>query len=235
MTKICIPIKTSSLEDLYEKMKDSYKYCDVIEIWIGEFFTEENFNNLNKILDDIFKWKKDFNNIPLLFNVKDENEKGSFRGTKDQKKEIFIELINRNAEYIDIDYLFDTEFFKYLKDNKKNTKVILSAHFFDGTPSFPALKNRVQVMKNNFADIVKIASFPETKKDLISICRLMENLDRNDTPFILISMSDIGKISRVMNCLFDGEIMFATLDSLNKSASGQLTVQDLKTCLNILK
>jgi 3-dehydroquinate dehydratase-1 len=235
MTKICIPIKTSSLEDLYNKIKESYINCDLIEIWIGELFVENSLENLKYILDKIFEWKKEFNNIPLLFNVKTEKEKGNFNGTKEQKKEIFIELINRNAEYIDIDYLFDNNFFNYLKEHKKNTEIILSAHFFEGTPSFPSLKNRVQIMKNNHADIIKIASFPETKKDLISIFRLMENLDRNNIPFILISMGEEGKISRVMNCLFNGKMMFATLNSDNKSATGQLNIKDLKTCLNILK
>jgi len=150
-------------------------------------------------------------------------------------------LALRNADYIDIDYEFDSEnnyaFFEELKRTKEiqnlSFQLILSAHFFQGTPSFPSLKNRVQLMQNRGANICKIAAMPKDNKDLLTIIRLTENLERKKIPFITISMGNIGKISRVLSPLMGGEMMFAPLEKTESSASGQLSVAELQQCLQI--
>jgi len=52
-------------------------------------------------------------------------------------------------------------------------------------------------MQNSSADIVKIATMPESQKDLITILRFSENMKRKNIKFIAMSMAQIGKISRL--------------------------------------
>lgn len=244
--KICIPIVSSSLEEVVEKIKISAPKADIIEIWLGEFFPEisknsvENFEEKSqKILDTLFAAKKEAGNIPFLINVKDEVEKGKFSGNDEQKIFLLLESAKRGAEYIDIDFAFEPKLLAQLKKNTEKihspnplkkgakTQLILSAHFFDGTPTFPALKNRVQRMQNSGADIVKIATMPESPKDLITILRFAENMKRKNIPFIAMSMAQIGKISRLLVPLLGGEMMFAPLTKSEASAPGQICRDEL--------
>ena len=232
--KMCIPIVSSDIDELCEKIKVSAEKADIIEIWLGEFFTTpENFENFSeyspKILEQIFTAKKEAGNIPLLINVKDSKEKGNFSGSDEQKISLLQESTKLGAEYVDIDFEFVPELLGGLKKEVKNagSQLILSAHFFEGTPTFPSLKNRVQRMQNSGADIVKIATMPESQKDLITLLRFAENMKRKNIPFIAMSMGQIGKISRVLVPMLGGEMMFAPLTKEEASAPGQICRDEL--------
>lgn len=229
-SKICVPIVESSLSVVLEKIKEYSSFADVLEIWLGELFPFPGLENKSKILDTIFSVKKECG-IPILFTIKDGKEKGMFGGTHDEKKELILDLFKRGAEYIDVDYEFDLPFFDTLKTFPRKGVLILSAHFFEGTPSFPSLKNRVQLMRNRGAEVVKIACFPESFRDVLSVLRLSENLSRNKIPFITISMGNMGKVSRVLTPLLGGELMFASPEDGKNSASGQFLVKDLEKAL----
>lgn len=246
--KICIPIVSSNIDEVCEKIKISAQKADIIEIWLGEFFpqlgiepvkmSDASFSEISgKILEKIFSAQEEAGNIPLLINVKDEAEKGKFSGTDEQKIFLLQECAKLGAQYIDIDFEFNPELLAELKQtidsenskrkNSEKTQLILSAHFFEGTPTFPSLKNRVQRMQNSGADIVKIASMPESQKDLITILRFSENMKRKNIPFIAMSMAQMGKISRLLTPLLGGEMMFAPLTKEEASAPGQICRDEL--------
>ena len=189
-------------------------------------------------MDTIERVQKENNNVPILYTIKDGREQGSFGGTVEEKKSLIQALVKRNAAYIDIDYEFDSEneyaFLQEVSDIKNDeTKLILSAHFFEGTPSFPSLKNRVQNMKNRGADIVKIAAMPHYNKDVLTVLRLAENLQRKKIKHITISMAEKGKISRLTTPLFGSEMMFAPLEKGSESASGQMSMNEMKQCFDM--
>ncbi len=233
--KICIPIVSADLSEVCEKIKLSAPKADIVEVWLGEFFPENSFSSENfaeksqKFLETLFEAKKEAGNIPLLINVKNAVEKGKFTGDDEQKILLLKKSAQMGAEYIDIDFQFNPELLAELKKETEisGSKLILSAHFFDGTPTFPALKNRVQRMQNSGADIVKIATMPESEKDLITILRFSENMKRKNIPFIAMAMAQIGKISRLLIPLLGGEMMFAPLTKEEASAPGQICRDEL--------
>ncbi|HID91809.1 TPA: type I 3-dehydroquinate dehydratase [Candidatus Peregrinibacteria bacterium] len=271
--KICVPLKTGDIKELKNQMQEiSENYSEkvsVIEIWLGEFFTESVIKNTtdvyayaDNLLTEIFEQRKNLNTyFSLLFTLKGEKEQGNFSGTVSDTKEISRKIITKiseyskhskhtsnniknNPDYLDLDYNFDDdnlyEFFEEIKRTRnaqaiKNTdfQLILSAHFFEGTPSFPSLKNRTQLMQNRGADIVKIAAMPHDEKDVLTIFRVAENFKRKDISYIAISMGNIGKISRVLTPLWGGKMMFASLSSDNASASGQMTIDELDSLFSI--
>lgn len=232
MPKVCIPIVEDDISSVVEKIHEYSSHADVIEVWLGELFQRQGLFGKEEIIEAIFCAKKENGNIPLLFTIKDEKEHGNFGGVAAEKKQLVLELFERGAEYVDVDYEFDEEndyqFLEELKDLSRSGKLILSAHFFEGTPSFPSLKNRVQLMQNRGAQIVKIAASPQCEKDLISILRLSENLSRNNIPFIVISMGEMGRISRIITPLMGGEMMFAPLHENLLSASGQISASQIR-------
>ncbi len=266
--KICVPLQTGDIAELKKQMQEiSETYSEkvsIIEIWLGEFFTESVLTNeadvyayAEHILREIFEQRKNMNTyFPLLFTLKGEKEQGSFSGTVSDTKEISRKIITKiveysqykpshaqnNPDYLDLDYNFDDknlhEFFEEIKRTRTvqeikptDFQLILSAHFFEGTPSFPSLKNRTQLMHNRGADIVKIAAMPHDEKDVLTIFRIAENFKRKEIPYIAISMGDIGKISRVLTPLWGGEMMFASSSKDRASASGQINIEELHSLL----
>ncbi|MEI7511398.1 MAG: type I 3-dehydroquinate dehydratase [Candidatus Peregrinibacteria bacterium] len=226
--RVCVPIVPTSLSHLLESMKKAAPKADILELWMGELSPEERF------YDVIFALKKQLQ-IPVLITIKGEEEKGHFTGTAEEKVEILLECAQRGAEYIDIDYEFSPKLLQKIQGNKGETKIILSAHFFRGTPSLPALLSRVEKMKERGADMVKIAAFAEDPRDLITILRLAENLKRSETPFIAIAMGDIGKPSRLLTPFLGGEMSFAPLEISQSSAPGQIPVDALRAAWNTVK
>lgn len=236
MPLLCVPIKNDSLKNILEQMEQAKPHADVIEIWFGELFQTSpiDFENAEYALQTILEKQKELGNIPLLFTIKDEKEQGNFGGTHEEKKQLAQMLWNANVDYVDLDYEFDLELFEIFKKSKMQTKtqLILSAHFFEGTPSFPSLKNRIQLMQNRGANIVKIAAQPNDVRDVVDILRLAENLHRQNIRFITMSMGSLGKITRVITPLWGGEMMFAPLELQHSSASGQMSVDELRLMWN---
>jgi 3-dehydroquinate dehydratase type I len=225
--KICIPIAANSLEALLSKMEEASPYADIIELWLGEI--PQNELSFEKIFFQKQKIQK-----PLLLNVKAKNEHGNFCGTDEEKYTILLEGMKMGAEYIDIGYDYNEEYSRLLIQQKKETKVIISAHFFDGTPSLPSLLNRIEHIQKKGGDILKIAAMAKEKKDLLTILRLSENLYRSKDQFIAISMGEIGKSSRVLTPYLGSEMMFAALDESSISAPGQMTAEQLRTAWKLL-
>ncbi len=216
--KICVPITEKTTDKVLEKMqKSAEKGADLQEIWLSEI------KNLD--LETIFKNKK----LPLVFNLKNEKEKGAFRGTDREKVDILLKTVELGAEYIDIAFESSDQVIAELVNKKGKSQLIISHHYWNNTPPLPALLNLVKNMLKKGADIVKIACTPKDKKDLITILRLAENLDRKKIKHITILMSDIGKPSRfLIPVYFNGEFTFAPIEASEKTAPGQLTIEEIK-------
>ncbi|MBI5415044.1 type I 3-dehydroquinate dehydratase [Candidatus Peregrinibacteria bacterium] len=216
--KICIPLKAKSLPELLQKIDEASEKADILELWLGDL-------SQNEIdFDEIWKHKK----TPFLLNCKGPKEQGGFSGTDEKKFKILLEGAQKGAEYCDFDCEFDAKLLSKFIQEKKKAKLILSAHFFDETPHFDTLKDIAQRMKNSGADIVKIAAMANSHEDLMTMLELTDFLKEQKIPFISISMGELGKPSRVLTPMNGGEMMFAAFSEAEKTASGQMTVEEMR-------
>ena len=201
--------------------KAEEKGADLIEIWAGEIIDLD--------LEKIFTKRK----LPLVFNVKGEDEQGCFSGSDEEKVDILLKASLLGAEYCDLSYEMNKKFIqRFLKNKKKRTKLILSHHFWRNTPPLPSLLNLSKQMIKKGAEIVKIVSSEKHKKDFITILRLAENLNKNNIKHISILMGDIGRFSRIIIPKFyGGEFSFASLNDKEKTAIGQLSIDEIKEYL----
>jgi 3-dehydroquinate dehydratase I len=220
--KICVPIIGKTTDEVVDKIKKAQDHgADLIEIWCGEI-TDLNF-------EKIFAIKK----VPMVINCKGKNEKGSFGGTDDDKVKILSAGVKHGAEYCDLSYETPADNIRKIANGK--CKIILSAHFWGNTPPLPSQLNIVSQMQKKGADIVKIASTAKYEKDLITTLRLAENLHRKNIPHIIISMGEIGSISRfIIPKLFGGEFTFAPIDKSEANAPGQIMIDELRELERII-
>lgn len=216
MTQICVPIITGSLEHIHRHAAAAKASgVDLVEIWLGEI-PECDVAALIGALP-----------LPALVNCKDAKEKGSFAGGDLKKTELLIAAAKAGAAYIDIDHDFDPDLLRRLQREKADAKLILSAHFFDGTPGLPQLTARLAKMLAFEPDVVKFAAKPHSLKDVVTMIRLAEKLQSKNIPHIVIAMDDLGKLTRIASPLLGNAIMFATLDGSTSSAPGQIDAKML--------
>ena len=141
-------------------------------------------------------------------------------------------VILLGADYVDIEWHLNTPYFnEILKLAKsKNCKVIVSYHNFEATPSVTEMQNIIDTAKNKGADYVKIATEVKTQKDSIKLLSLYEHNDK----LIAFGMGELGRISRVSSLYMGADFTYVSIDENNKTASGQLTTDEMKTIFKLI-
>lgn len=216
MTKICVPIIEKTDAAVIEQANAAKAAgTDLVEIWLGE------------IVDCDISYLFSGLPLPALVNCKDAQEQGNFTGTDTEKANLLITAAQAGAAYIDIDHEFDIELIEKIRKSKGRAKLILSAHFFNGTPGLPHLTGLLDKILKKKPDIVKFAAKPNSFRDVVTMIRLAEKLSAKNIPHIVIAMGELGKITRIASPLLGNEIMFGTLENGKASAPGQISAKRL--------
>ena len=113
-------------------------------------------------------------------------------------------------------------------------RVLISSHDFSHTPSKKHMRARLLAMQETGADITKLAVMPQNRQDVISLlhitCEMADNLA--DRPYVTMSMSQDGMISRISGQLTGSAITFASAGA--GSAPGQLSAPATARILKLL-
>ena len=228
--KLCIPIKEKNPEKILQLIHQAKnKKANIVEIWldqISDFCNEKIFSEKNK---KILKKILNCTDIQKLCVLKDLSEKGNFCGSPTQKLKILSECAKENTAFCDFCEDTPDDILKKFCDTKKNTKLIISAHFWDHTPTLEELKKLSKKFLSKGADIVKIATTPKNKKDVDIIFRLDEFLTKEKIPHIVLSMKEIGKKTRFLK---NNEFMFVSMKT--KTAPGQINIDYFRAYKNLL-
>lgn len=162
--------------------------------------------------------------LPLVGTVRSKKEGGAFEGTETEQFALIKKIIPE-SDYIDIEQ-------KSLKKNiyesaliaqKSKTQIIMSSHFFTGTPS---RKKMSTVLKNSFekgADIAKIAVMPESREDVLNLYKAGLKAPGKTC---LIAMGDLGKHTRITAPVYGSVLSYGYIDEI--AAPGQLRADEIK-------
>ncbi len=205
---ICVPIRQKRIDTILKKIKESEKDADLTEIWFDEI------NGLNeKNLQKIFSKKK----RPVIY-----------KSLGNQKK--INQVLEFKPEYIDLDLKSTSTIIEMIKSKSPTTKIIISFHDFKKTPEEKELKKIIKEMQKKGADICKIATYAKNFTDSLRILSLLSQLKEQKIDAICLAMGEEGKFTRVAGHLLGNYLMYAPLDQKSKTASGQITLKELKKC-----
>lgn len=157
----------------------------------------------------------------------------------EEKEEILEEAIKLEADYIDIELADGRHRIKALRDkidrSGDKTKIIVSYHNLQETPSLSSLRKIFHEMVEEKADLAKIVAFARSYDDNLRILSLMPYARKNAQKIIAFCLGDKGRISRVAAPLMGSALSFAALDYGAESATGQLTCDELKVINELLQ
>lgn len=233
---ICFPITVEDwdgLDAVCRYIGDAVP--DLIE-WRGDFFKHiEDEHERIKFLCCI---RERLDGYPVIFTCRAFNE-GGFRKIDEQYR---IDIIKTTAgtglvDAVDIELSSGQDSIDCVIEQcrRKNVSVIVSYHNFNKTPAVEEIVDILIKEQEAGADIGKVAVMPCNMKDVISLLDASLIFDeRHDSiPAVTVSMSGKGTISRVAGFMFGSSITFSS--GLTASAPGQLSVQELRTTMDVLK
>lgn len=199
--------------------------CDLFERNDPEFIVE-TLKDLKVITD-----------IPILATMRDywvsnNGEKFQYKGTKTDRLQIFKKIMP-HIDMVDIE-LNTTIRDTVLDEARKYDKpAIVSYHDFQKTESLEKLKKIVDEAYNTSGNIIKIATMANSKEDVVTALRLLlsyteDKVRSSKKPIIVISMGELGKISRLSFPLFGSCLTYAHLDASVYQAPGQMDINDVR-------
>jgi len=167
--------------------------------------------------------------VPIIVTCRDKKQGGALPHPQSLRVDVLAEALKAGAEFIDFEYdnFLATE-------NRERIKLALSQNS----------KGRLILSAHNFA--VKFADIRKLYRDILSVFpaaipKLVYTADHINDCFeafdllhqtggerIVFCMGEAGLISRIIAKKLDSFVTFASLDEHSATASGQLTIQQLK-------
>lgn len=173
--------------------------------------------------------------IPLLFTIRSSREGGEDISLNELEVLKLLKIICRQTNVKMIDYEVENneknvkEIIEYAQNEEK--EVILSYHNFAETPSNDSLLNKLLLMEELGANHAKIAVMPNDQADLFQVLGLSYDAShRLLIPLTILSMGEIGKLSRVIGWMYGSRITFAV--GAKSSAPGQIAINELQKSID---
>ena len=241
--RIAVPLYGSSGEEIFaasqvvrkeiDRLDEKYKdhpECKVSVIeWRADYYRNvevpENVFNILRHLRQLFVDRV------LLFTFRSEEQGGEIRN---DRAHMHMDLIMRNVMTSGLVDMVDVEFTAgnyniarvTTAAHRSGIAVVMSYHDFEKTPHDMEIEEKLRQMEILGGDILKIAAMPKNQFDVRRIMEMnqREVIERSK-PVALISMGELGKISRI-NCKESGSCL--TFAAIGKgSAPGQISVDEL--------
>ncbi|XP_020589422.1 bifunctional 3-dehydroquinate dehydratase/shikimate dehydrogenase, chloroplastic isoform X5 [Phalaenopsis equestris] len=221
---VCVPLVGKSVEQMLSEMATATAGgADVAEIRLDHLASFEPRRDLDLLLRN--------RPLPVLVTYRPNWEGGEYEGDDGWRFEALLLAMELGAEYVDIELKVAQEFVDFLSGKRPDgTKLIVSSHNYQSTPSIEDLSILVARIQAVGADIVKIAT---TAVDITDVARMFKVMVHCQVPMIGLVMGDRGLMSRILCPKFGGYLTFAALSTGKESAPGQPSLSDLLDIYNI--
>lgn len=233
---ICTPLVGRTRDQILAEVKMLLaKKPDILE-WRVDFF--DGLANATEVINVATAIKQAAGNMPLLFTRRSIREGGEkIALTEDEVISLYQAVCeSRQVDLVDFEMSNDPAHIALVREACKanDIKLILSFHNFSFTPGPRTLKQRFLQADQLGADIAKVAVMSRNLDDVLTL--LSATLAASRTlriPLISISMGPYGSITRLFGWAFGSALTFAV--GANRSAPGQVPIEDLHTVLAILQ
>lgn len=219
---ICIPLMAHNTDDVLMKMRAASPDCDLVEVRLDAMASFD----LRKIISSAQK--------PLLITYRSKKEGGGGDAPYDVRVGHLLEAARLGADYIDVEYTLPLEHRRRLFEGRGRTRIVLSKHFRNGTPSKERLFDLLQKMAATGAHVVKIVTAATAVSDNLRVLGLISHAETLGVRVVAFCMGPLGRISRVACPLLGGAFTFASLGKGEESAAGQINAGEMKGMIALL-
>lgn len=235
MPKICVSITGKNENEILKQAQEiKHNPVDIVE-WRVDFF--EDVFHIGKVIDTLKKLVDLLGECPILFTFRRKEEGGEQKISKEDYKKLNLEVVKSQlVSLVDVELFVGDDLVTEVVEvaHKYDVKVVISNHDFMKTPEKEELLLRLQKMQKLGGDLPKIAVMPKNERDVLDLLSVTEEFSRlyANRPFITISMSKLGLVSRLAGGVFGSAMTFGAVGEV--SAPGQIEASRLKSILTSL-
>ena len=153
------------------------------------------------------------------------DEGGRWEGDEASRIAKLLKATELGADIIDLE-LRTANLRQAMELIKKRAKCLLSFHELRGTPPLNNMREIVQRQLEAGADVCKIVTTAQRFEDNLTILQLISEFSK--TRIVAFAMGPLGFASRVLCPLVGGDFTYASIERGKESASGQITVSELR-------
>ena len=162
---------------------------------------------------------------PWIACNRSADEGGSWRGSESKRREELLSAIEMGASIIDVE-LVTGNLKEIVQLIRKKAKCLVSFHDLKGTPPLDRMREIVQRELEAGADICKVVTTAQRFEDNLAVLQLISDFPK--TRVVSFAMGPFGFASRILCPLVGGDFIYASIEAGRESASGQITVRDLR-------
>lgn len=219
---ICIPIIAKNTDEALKKIVRANTMADMLELRLDMM---ESFH-----LEDMLRVAAK----PVIVTYRSKKEGG--RGSDDYEvhARYLLNAMEKGADFVDVEYGMPLAFRRVLFERQGSSRVIISTHLVDATPSWEKLEDIFKKLAGMEADIVKIITRAVTPEDNLRVLNLIPMAQKRGIKIITLCMGPMGRMSRIASPLIGGYLTFASLEKGEESADGQIPAIQMRKILETL-
>jgi 3-dehydroquinate dehydratase type I len=166
---------------------------------------------------------------PKIATYKMTSVPGVLPVSEAEQRKMLLKAAKSGFEFVDIE-LSGTKVRELVSEVKaRGAKSIVSFHDFSGTPSLSELKRIFQKEINSKADVCKIVTTAKRMEDNLTVLDFTSSASASGkSKIVCFAMDELGKVSRLLSPLFGGFFTFASLEHGSETASGQMSIQEMR-------
>jgi 3-dehydroquinate dehydratase type I len=150
-----------------------------------------------------------------------------------EHRQMLLGAAKSGFEYVDVE-LSTPQLKDLIRELKAlGAKPIVSFHKFDGSLSISDLNSILEREISSGAEVCKIVTTAKQVEDNLTTLNFTSTAS-SKTKLVCFCMGELGKISRLLSPLFGGFFTFASLERGSETASGQITIQEMKASYELL-
>ena len=172
---------------------------------------------------------------PVIATNRLASEGGRWTGSEADRRGLLEEALALGADFLDVELAADATWRREIYARRGQAKLILSWHDFSGTPEADRLADLLQEMLAQEADVLKMVAMAQQPADNLRLLSLIPQAKAAGREIIAFGMGPAGKWSRVVAPLLGSFLTLAPFTKKGASASGQLTVNEVKRLWKMLK
>jgi 3-dehydroquinate dehydratase type I len=171
--------------------------------------------------------------VPLIATNIPLSHQGKFSGTETERQQTLFKAANNGFEYVDVE-LSNPRLKGIVRELKLlDVKPIVSFHDFTGALSLSELNSILEREIASGTDVCKIVTTAKRIEDNLTFLNFTSTACRK-TRIVCFAMAELGKVSRLLSPLFGGFFTFASLEQGSETASGQMTIQEMRAAYELL-
>jgi len=153
------------------------------------------------------------------------DEGGRWEGDEVSRVEKLLKAIELGAGIIDLE-LKTTNLKPAIELIKERAECLLSFHELEKTLPLDEMREIVQRQLEAGADVCKVVTTAQRVEDNLTILQLISEFPK--ARIVALAMGPLGFASRVLCPLVGGDFTYASIEPGKESASGQITVRELR-------